>query len=80
MSGNRATRINNARIIANALLSGKAEYVWLVDKAGRHVKVLKESLHKNEIIFFDAGNEVDFDSKRHTKSPLPLGKGKGDGL
>ena len=39
---------DNTKIIANALLKGLAEYVWLKTAAGKSIRVLKETLHKDE--------------------------------
>jgi len=71
----RKTKASNSRIISHALLKGEAEFVWLTDVADKPVRVLKESLHKDETIFYNAGNDVDFDPARHKRSASPLGRG-----
>lgn len=65
-------RIRNNKIILNALLSSKAEYVWLKDVTGKPVRVLRESLHKNETTFYDAGNDVDYNPNRHLRTSSPF--------
>ncbi|QQS35752.1 MAG: hypothetical protein IPM56_16145 [Ignavibacteriales bacterium] len=45
----------------------KNKFVWLKDITGKPVRVLKESLHKYELSFLAAGNDVAFDSKRHVR-------------
>ena len=67
---------NNSKIIADALLKGKAKFVWLTDVTGRPVKVLTESLHKNETIFINAGNEVDYNPNRHKTTSPPFKGGE----
>jgi hypothetical protein len=66
-------KINNTRIIANALLKGLAKYVWLKDVNGKPVKVLVESLHENERRFLRSGDVI-FDPARHELSS-PRGRG-----
>lgn len=65
-------RTRNTRIILNALLNGKAEFVWLTDVTGKPLKVLRESLHKNETTFYDAGNDVDYNPNRHLRTSSPF--------
>lgn len=78
---NRKHRISNTKIISNALLKGKAEFVWLKDSTGKLVKVLRESLHRNETTFYNAGNDVDYDQSRHQKTSSPFkGEDRGEVL
>jgi len=66
-------KIRNTKIIANALLKGLAKYVWLKDVNDKPVKVLVETLHKDERRFLRSG-DVTFDPGRH-KTSSPYGRG-----
>ena len=41
------------------------EYLILLNAANRKIEVLKESMHKYELSFIEAGNDVCYDRTRH---------------